>query len=225
MSKFERDDTLIAAAESNAGAPIETSGAYVGVFSQAKQRVAKTGTKGIEFTFESTEGAVARYLTLWVERANGERIDYSYGLLSGLMACLELKQIESAAVVSEEWSNSVGARVPTEIETYPELINRQVGVLLQREEQEWEGRTRVSMRIVDFFNPASRQMPAEILTGTVDSGQLDRLTGGLKDKILRAAPPSMAASSNASNNSGSSYDSQVSVGPKYDEFGAEDIPF
>lgn len=216
MTKFERDDALIAASDSNAGAPIETSGAYVGVFTQAKQRVAKTGTKGIEFSFESTEGGTARYLTLWVERANGERIPYSYGLLSGLMACLDLHQIESVAVVSDEWDNSVGARVPTNIDSYPELVNRQVGVLLQREEQEWEGRTRVSMRIVDFFNPASRQTPPEIIAGTGAQGQLDRLVGGLKDKIQRAAPPPITAGNHTSN---------LANAPKYDEFGAEDIPF
>lgn len=190
MSIFERDDSLVMASAAGAGpALIETSGPYVGVFTQAKQRIAKTGTRGIEFSFEASDGAVARYMTLWVERANGERIAYSYGLLSGLMVCLGLKSIRSEAAVGEEWDAGVGARVPTRIEAYPELINRQVGVLLQREERDWEGRLRVGMRIVDFFHPATRQTPAEVLGGSGATGQLDALIAHLKDRVVRAPPP------------------------------------
>lgn len=193
MSTFERDDSLVAASANSGNVSIETSGAYVGVFTQAKQRVAKTGTVGIEFSFETTDGALARYMTLWVARANGERIAYSYGLLSGLMVCLGLKSITSASVVSEEWDASVGSRVPTRIEAYPDLINRQIGVLLQREEQEWEGKLRTSMRIVDFFHPATRQTPAEVLGGSGATGQLELLIAGLKDRIVRAPPPAAVA--------------------------------
>lgn len=186
MSTFERDDALVAASTGAANQPIESSGAYVGVFTQAKHRVAKTGTTGIEFSFEAEDGAVARYMTLWVARANGERIPFAYGLLSGLMVCLGLKSISSVPAVSEEWDAAVGARVPTPIEAYPDLLNRQVGVLLQREEREWEGKLRVGMRIVDFFNPATRQMPSEILAGAGATGQLETQIAALKDRIVRA---------------------------------------
>jgi hypothetical protein len=215
MNTFVRDDSLVVSSAGNAGAPIEQSGAYVGVFTQAKQRIAKTGTRGVEFSFEATDGAVARYLTLWVERAGGERIEYAYGILSGLMVCLDVKAITSESVVSEEWDSALGTRVPTKIEAYPELVNRQVGVVLQREEQEWEGRARVSMRIVDFFNPVSRQTPAELLSGTGATGQLDRIVGGLKDKIFRAAPPAAVAAT--------ARPGPVRSSPG--DFSDEDIPF
>lgn len=189
MSTFERDDALIEGSAGAGNVAIEASGPYVGVFTQAKMRVAKTGTKGIEFSFEATDGGVARYMTLWVERANGERISFAYGLLSGLMICLGLKTITPASVVSDEWDAAVGARVPAKIEAYPDLINRQIGLLLQREEQEWEGKLRTNMRIAGFFNPASRQTPSEILGGTATTGQLDMQVAGLKDRIVRASPP------------------------------------
>lgn len=187
MNTFERDDALVAVSAVGANQPIESSGAYVGVFTQAKHRVAKTGTTGIEFSFEAEDGAVARYMTLWVARANGERIPFAYGVLSGLMVCLGLKSISSTSTVSEEWDAAVGARVPTPIETYPDLLNRQVGVLLQREEREWEGKLRVGMRIVDFFNPATRQMPSEILAGAGATGQLPAQIAALKDRVVRAS--------------------------------------
>lgn len=214
MSTFERDDSLVmTSADGAGGRQIEASGPYVGVFTQAKQRIAKTGTKGIEFSFEAADGAVARYMTLWVERANGERISFSYGLLSGLMVCLGLKSISSASVVSEEWDAGVGARVPTKIDAYPDLINRQVGVLLQREEQEWEGKLRTNMRIVDFFHPATRQTPAEVLGGSGATGQLDVLIANLKDRIVRATPPAAPASPHAAGHAAAI------------DLGDDDIPF
>jgi hypothetical protein len=64
MTSYTRDDNLAVQPETNVGGRIETSGAYVGHFTQAKERTAKTGTKGIEFNFEAEDGRVARYLTL-----------------------------------------------------------------------------------------------------------------------------------------------------------------
>ncbi len=73
MTTYSRDDQLAVQPESSFGAKIEKSGAYVGRFTLAKERVARTGTRGIEFTFESEDGQTARYLTLWVARANGDK--------------------------------------------------------------------------------------------------------------------------------------------------------
>lgn len=220
MSKYERDDTLIAdttSKPSNVETIIETTGEYVGVFIQAKQRVAKTGSKGIEFTFKSNEGGIARYLTLWLERTNGERIPYFYGLLSGLMACFKLRQIETVEAVSDEWDSSVGARVPTKIDSFSELLDRQVGVLLEREERVWEGRAHVSLRIVEFFDPVTRQTPPEIIAGDGATGRLTGLISGLTDRIQRTATPTIAAPSNTA-----SIARQV---VKYDQFAEDDIPF
>jgi hypothetical protein len=73
MTSYTRDDQLAVQPETNVGGRIETSGAYVGHFTLAKEKTAKTGTKGIEFNFECEDGRVARYLSLWLTRANGEK--------------------------------------------------------------------------------------------------------------------------------------------------------
>ena len=194
MTTYTRDDQLAVQPETNVGARIETSGAYVGRLTMAKERTAKTGTQGIEFTFEADDGRVARYLTLWVARANGEKIEYPFSLLSALMACLEVKSIESSAETVDEWNPASGTWAPAEAQTFPALMNKPIGVLLQREEREWEGKTYVSMKIAQFFDPRDRSTPAEIISGKRSGQALEKLVSNLRETVVRAdAPPTGAA--------------------------------
>lgn len=200
MTSYSRDDQLAVQPETNFGGRIETSGAYIGRLTQAKERTARTGTKGIEFTFEADDGRVARYLTLWVARANGDKIEYPYSLLSALMACLDLKKIDSETATVDEWNPVSGAWEASDAQVFPDLLNKPIGILLQREEREWEGKTQVGMKIVQFFDPRDRSTPAEILGGARGSGALDKMAANLKQVVLRhdAPPAGMAPVSTAS---------------------------
>lgn len=194
MTTYQRDDQLAIQAEGKFGGRIETSGAYIGRFTLAKERTARTGTKGIEFTFESDEGQIARYLTLWVARANGERIEYGYGLLSALMTCLGLESIESKPDILDEWQADTAQWQPVEAQVFESLMHKPIGVLLQREERVWEGRTQVGMKIVEFFDPRDRRTAAEILGNERQAQSLDRLIANLRESVVRmAAPPTPAA--------------------------------
>ncbi len=213
MTTYQRDDQLATQAEGRVGARIETSGAYTGRFTLAKERIARTGTKGIEFTFESDEGQLARYLTLWVTRANGERMDYGYGLLSALMVILGLNQIESKPAVIDEWQADTGQWLPSQVEVFDALMNKPIGVLLQREEREWEGRTQIGMRIVEFFDPRDRRTAAEILANAREAQSLNRLVASLRPSVMRSAAPVAAAPAGTATSSGLA------------DFAEDDIPF
>ena len=186
MTRYQRDDQLAVQAEGKFGGRIETSGAYTGRLTLAKERTARTGTKGVEFTFESDEGQIARYLTLWVSRANGEKIEYGYGLLSALMTCLGLESIESRPDTLDEWQADTGQWLPAQVEVFEALMNKPIGVLLQREERVWGGRTQVGMRIVEFFDPRDRRTAAEILGNVRQAQSLDRLAANLRESVVRA---------------------------------------
>lgn len=194
MTTYTRDDQLAVQPETNVGGKIETSGAYVGHFTLAKEKTAKTGTKGIEFNFEAEDGRTARYLSLWLTRANGEKIEYPYSLLSALMACLNVKNIESTLATVDEWNQAASMMMPTEAQTFPDLMNKPIGVLLQREERLWEGKTYVSMKIAQFYDPSDSSTPAEILSGKRAGHALDKLVGNLRESVVRNdAPPTGAA--------------------------------
>lgn len=193
MTTYTRDDQLAVQPETAAGGRIETSGAYVGRFTLAKERVAKTGTKGIEFNFEAEDGRVARYLTLWLQRANGERIEYPFSLLSALLACLDLKSIDSSPAQVDEWNIASGTWEPATVQAFPTLLDKTVGVVLQREEREWEGKTYVGMKIVEFFRPKDRATPAELLSGSQPGQALEKLLGNLKETVVRQGAPASGA--------------------------------
>ncbi len=203
MTTYQRDDQLAVQAEGRIGGRIETSGAYTGRFTLAKERTARTGAKGIEFTFESDDGQIARYLTLWVARANGERIDYGYGLLSALMTCLGLDAIESKPDTLDEWQADTAQWLPARVEVFESLMHKPIGVLLQREERVWEGRTQVNMKIVQFFDPRDRRTAAEILNHEREPQSLQRLVANLRESVIRAAaPPAAGAPAGASGGAG-----------------------
>ncbi|MCX7673356.1 MAG: hypothetical protein N2Z63_07145 [Thiobacillaceae bacterium] len=199
MTTYQRDDQLAVQAEGRIGGRIETSGAYTGRFTLARERIARTGARGIEFTFEADDGRIARYLTLWVARADGSRLDYGYGLLSALMVILGLSTIESKPAVIDEWDPASGQWLPAQVEVFADLMHKPVGVLLQREEREWEGRTQVAMRIVEFFDPRDRRTAGELLADVRQPQVLERLIASLRPTVLRAtrsaelAPASGAA--------------------------------
>lgn len=205
MTTYTRDDQLAVQPETNVGGRIETSGAYVGHFTLAKEKTAKTGTKGIEFNFEAEGGRTARYLSLWLTRANGEKIEYPYSLLSALMACLNVKNIESTPATVDEWDAAASMMMPTEVQTFPDLMHKPIGVLLQREERLWEGKTYVSMKIAQFFDPSDRSTPAEIISGNRAGHALDKLVGNLRESVVRNdAPPADAMPSNGTSNGAAS---------------------
>lgn len=215
MTSYTRDDQLAVQPETNFGGRIETSGAYIGRLTLAKERTAKTGTRGIEFNFEAEDGRVARYLTLWVARANGDKIEYPYSLLSALMACLDVKSIESTTETIDEWNTASGMMAPTEAQTFPALMNKPIGILLQREEREWEGKTYVSMKIVQFFDPRDRSTPSEILSGARSGQALDKMVTNLRETVVRAdVPPSGAAPASGGGSSGN-----------FSEIDDDDVPF
>lgn len=194
MTSYTRDDQLAVQPETTFGGRIETSGAYIGRLTMAKERTAKTGTRGIEFNFEADDGRIARYLTLWVARANGDKIEYPYSLLSALMACLDVKKIDSTATTVDEWNPATGMWAPGEAQVFNDLMNKPIGVLLQREERVWEGKTQVNMKIVEFFDPRDRRTPAEIIAGAREAQSLDRLTAGLRETVVRTYTPPAGAS-------------------------------
>ncbi|MBK6742093.1 MAG: hypothetical protein IPG66_03615 [Hydrogenophilales bacterium] len=212
MTTYTRDDQLAVQPEGKFGGKIETSGAYTGRLTLAKERTAKTGTKGLEFTFESDEGQQARYLSLWVERANGDKIDYGYALLSALMTCLGVKAIESTTTTLDEWQADTSQWLPAQVEVFESLMNQPIGLLLQREERVWEGKTQVSMKIVEFFDPRSRRTPAEILTGESVPQALERLAAGLRESVVRAYTPPAGAPAGRSDNG-------------FSDIADDDIPF
>lgn len=100
---------------------VSESGAYSGRILTAEWKQASTGTKGIEITFETTEGLKANYLSLWYQKADGTELSGAK-MLNAIMGCTKVTSLNS---VMQNGAN--GAQY-----FCPELANKAIGLVLQK---------------------------------------------------------------------------------------------
>jgi hypothetical protein len=172
---------------------IDASGEYVGHFTKAKKVISTTGTEGIEFSFETNEGATGDYMTLYTIKADGTKI-FGFGLLMALMTCLKVRQIGTQKIAVDEWDNIARAVIPVEAEHFTELMNKPIGVLIQREPiiDQFSGDVKIDkngfpkwkLNLTGFFDPVTRKTAGEILDKAETPARLERKLSSLRDKPL-----------------------------------------
>lgn len=182
---------------------IDQIGAYTGTFTQAYEARATTGAIGIAFDFQDDAGQRARW-TLWTHRADGTAI-FGEGQMASMLACMKLRSIDSRPGTAKVYDFDQGALVEKDVEVYPDLLNRPIGVFLQSEEYEKrDGETGVRMVPVGFFQVGTRLVAKEIMDRITTASQYDSIVARLKHRPLRddggarPAARSTSASSSAS---------------------------
>lgn len=176
---------------------IDTTGAYVGIFTKARKITAKTGAVGIEFEFlDTATEATADFLTIYTHKADGTPT-YGLNAINALMACLKLRSIDSGTIKADVWDENERKKVPQQVEGFPDLMNKAIGVLLQAEEYFTnQGERRERMTLVGFFEATSRLMASEILDRKVTPQALDRFIKSMPEvKKAKAQPQSGYATS------------------------------
>lgn len=177
MSEYNLDAEAAKQADTGGGRITET-GKYVGVFTKAKKVLSKKGTQGIEFTFASNGGQTADYLSVWTLNQAGEQI-YGYKQLMAMMTCLKVRGIDSQRATVEEYDRDSNSMQPRDIEAFPALQNKPIGVLLQMEEYEKkDGSIGEKASFAGFFDAATEQVATEILDKS-DPSILAKLAGQL----------------------------------------------
>lgn len=194
----------------NVGNRITETGKYIGVFTKAESIKSKSQTEGIEFSFQSSGGQSADFLTIWTYNKEGQEI---FGLkqLNAIMTCLKVKTITPTDGQVEKWEGGSKAKVPATI--YPELMGKKIGVLLQREEYfKADGSTGKKFNIYACFEPESEMVASEILERATVAAKLPKILATLKDRPAqaRSAAPAGAA--------------PAKTGGAFDELD-DDIPF
>jgi hypothetical protein len=166
---------------------IEETGKYIGIFTRAEESESTKGTKGIEMSYKSNDGLTADYLSLWTVNADGKEI-YGYKVLMAVMTCMKTKTLTNTVGKVEKYDQDQQKRVVVDAKIYPELMDKPIGLLLQREEYlKKDGRTIGSkMNIVGAFDPETEMTASEILDRKTKPELLERMVAGLKDKIVSA---------------------------------------
>lgn len=156
-----------AAKDANSGSKrIKDSGKYVGKFTAAWYEKNDKGTESVHFLFESNEGQEAGPLALYTHNGAGESLP-SYKTLNAIMTCLKVRGIKTSQGQVELYDFAGGGMVTKSKPVYLDLMKKQIGLVLQREEyQKQDGNIGERMIIAAPFDPATSKMAAEILNNT-----------------------------------------------------------
>lgn len=184
------------AKQANSSLRITDSGPYVGKFTRAEAVTSTQGTEGVEFTFESSDGQSADFLTLWTINKDGKEI-FGLKMLNALMTCMKVKNIAPKSAKIEKFQN--GGKVMVEAELFPDLMHRPIGLLLQREEyQKRDGSVGNKFNIYGCFEAATKLTASEILEQKTTPEQLQKIIATLRDKPMNASAPKTTTQSGAS---------------------------
>jgi len=158
---------------------ITESGKYVGRFTRAEAIVSRQHTEGVEFSFETADGQTADFLTCWTYNEAGDSL-YGLKVLNAIMTCLRVRQLAPRPM---QFQGRDGARTA---EGFPELMDKPIGLLLQREEYEKrDGEVGFKFNIALPFEASSGLTAGEILAKTTTPAGLDKALAALRDKPLK----------------------------------------
>lgn len=157
-------DQNAARAADNKSAFIDEAGKYIGKFIRAEyMEKQSTGSTGIGFTFKTNAGAEAQfYVNLSYQ--HGTRNDGGHQTLNALMACLSLRNVAAPQPIEvEKWDKDAGQRVKTTVSGFPELMDKDVGLLIQMEIEKSSEKGMPRPVIFAPFSAESEKTASEIL--------------------------------------------------------------
>ncbi|MCR4301264.1 MAG: hypothetical protein NUV51_06605 [Sulfuricaulis sp.] len=186
MSRTYTLDTKAATQADNIVSRIDQTGKYVGTLTRVEIVTSKNETEGVEFSFKADDGATADFLSLWTYNAKGEALP-SLKTLNAMMTVARVKSLTPTAGQVEKWDSGSGQRGKFAATIFPELTNKRIGLLLQREEYEKrDGSTGAKVNIVGCFDPDSELTASEILARKTEPETLARMAAALRDKPMKS---------------------------------------
>lgn len=181
-----------AAKQSEQGRITET-GKYSGTFTRAEAVTSEKGTEGIEFTFKDENGSEAGFLTLWTYNTEGREL-FGFKVLNALMTCMRVKQIKPSQAVVEKWVDGAKQKVQTEV--FNDLMNKPIGVLLQKEFYEKrDGSMGSKLNLTGCFEVSTQMTASEILSKSTKAEKLTGMVANLKDKATPVSQSRVPAAS------------------------------
>jgi hypothetical protein len=170
---------------------IDERGAYKGEFKRAEDITSKNGARGIDFDFETASRQVAT-ATIWTMDRQGKPIDGNMKLVSALLTCMGLRNIEPSQIKVTKFNRDVGQRQEMLVEGFPELMKKPIGVLFDTEEyQKNDGSVGIRANFAGFFRAADDMMAGEILDKKTTAAQLQKFIPTLRHKALKPTGQSL----------------------------------
>lgn len=166
---------------------IDTSAAYVGQFKVVHAiKSERTGTEGIHFEFTSPGGGSASF-DVYTRKGDGTPT-FGNNQIQAMMAILGLRGLTSRVGKFEAWDFDEGKRVEVEGEVFPDLVGKDIGLVLQKEKYtKNDGKEAFRMNLYGVFHPVSRLTSSELKEKKAVPEKLEKMLRSLKDKDSRKA--------------------------------------
>lgn len=191
------------------------------VIEQAYEFTSGTGAKGVHIDFKSNNGGT-RGLNFYTLNKNGEKI-YGMDQLQAVMAVTKIKAItpQPGMVKVRRFNEDTNAYEDGQEQAniLMELINKPLGLILHKEANTYEGRTRARYNMTAPLVAGTNQTALELLNSK-EANQWDGLVKNAMNRSEKAAKEIALAESGNQHQSSSGTVSDYSGG-----FDDQDIPF
>ena len=174
------DESSVKKADSSGG--ITEKGMYVGTFTKVELIQAQTGTLGVEFDFKTNDDIQVKGMKFWIQKADGTKI-FGLDKLMALASLLGVPTLKPTTQNRLKYDYDAKTEITKDVKCFVELENKPIGVLLFKEEYEWEGNIKFKMSIEMFFDAQTKQNAKEKLEKK-EAQIVERRFKSLKDKLL-----------------------------------------
>ena len=164
------------ARKADGGNFITQTGSYVVWIGQAAAKTAASGANLIEFTLKDVHTGALCNTRLVLTKADGSDA-FGMGFLHAMMTILSIDEIlvTPAKVYRRDHTTEDGFRIPN-------LEKKQIGVLLQRVNDVYNGKTKYDMQIAGLYDPKTHLTASEIINGVQTPAKLDAKLKNLADR-------------------------------------------
>lgn len=183
-------DTSAANKADQTGKFIKETGKYIGKFTKAEDLTAKSGTKGIGFTFESNDGQEVSF-SVYTIKSDGDKLS-GFNTLNAVMACMKLRSIANPVVsTATKYDFTEKKDVQYQAPLFLDLMNKQIGVIFQSCEYEKQtegvnnGTYAWKIELQGAFEAATELTASEILSGKTKPELLANMISRLVDRPLK----------------------------------------
>jgi hypothetical protein len=168
----------------NIASVIRETGQYLGTITRAEKLLSRNGTVGVGFSFKADDGSTANYLDVYTEKSNGEKLR-GHNIVNAILCCTRIKSAEDGSITCEKWDNDARRLFTATVPGYPALMNKRIGLVLQKELQTHSttGKDVERMNIVAAFEASTGLVATEILDGKTEPRRLDSIL-----KMIAANP-------------------------------------
>lgn len=162
-----------AAKQADSGGRIEATGKYVGVIKTVEFIISKQGSKGFEISFETDNKEYTKF-KIWTIGKTGQTLTGT-NQISAIMACAGVKTLTPTDQKLEKYDFESGGKVLKLCTVAPELANKPIGFLLQRENFVYNGNPRHQMNFYSTFQVGTELMAKEILDRKTEAETLPKV--------------------------------------------------